>query len=107
MELIKSPTTVSNRNYTRYSLDFKSKCFGFINEHKKISECSRVFEVERKLDSRWFKHREAILDTKSKRLRTRKKDSKDRAAYPELERRLISWFSEQQGIKSLYQWYCN
>ena len=51
MELIKSPTTAStnslNRNYTRYSLEFKAKCIGFINEHKNISECSRVFEVER------------------------------------------------------------
>ena len=96
------------KEYKNYSFEIKNKVITYIDATKPtlelkgkqnnmlFSEASRKFGVDRRLISQWWKNKDAIVNSILKRKRFRVKSKNDKAAFPDLEKRLMEWFKEKR-----------
>ncbi len=101
----------TKKEYKNYNFEIKNKIITYIETKKPtlnlkgqqnnmlFSEASREFGVDRRLISQWWKNKESIINSKIKRKRFRINAKNDKAAFPEMEKRLLEWFNKarEQG----------
>ena len=86
------------KEYRRYDLEFKEKILNYYYEHsnKNLSECERVFGIDRRIIANWLKLEDRIRNSTQKKSIFRIKNNINRAFYPEMENRLIQWILDKR-----------
>lgn len=87
----------------KYTLEYKCKAISFFMDQKEkdpltsFTSISKKLNLNRRVFTRWFKMKEQIFDSKSKRQFCKLKNKSDKSVCPPMEKLLADWVNKLIG----------